>query len=120
LKEAIVLFGHGSREPHWARPFEQLADTLTRQTDAIVRLAYLELMQPSLADAIATLAREGAVSIRVVPVFLGVGGHTRNDLPKLVEAARQRHAGVRIELDTPIGEQSSVIEAIAAAIVKKR
>jgi sirohydrochlorin cobaltochelatase len=119
LKEAIVLFGHGSREAQWARPLQQLADELSRKTDATVRLAYLELMQPSLNDAIATLAREGASSIRVVPVFLGVGGHTRHDLPKLVEAARERHAGVQIQLDAPIGEQASVIEAIAAAIAKK-
>ena len=116
MKEAIVLFGHGSREAQWARPFEQLAERLSRLTDSTVRLAYLELMQPSLADAIAALVREGVTAIRVVPVFLGVGGHTRHDLPKLVDAARSRHAGVGITLDPPIGEQASVIEAIAAAI----
>lgn len=119
MKEAIVLFGHGSREAQWARPFRELADSVSRKTGSTVRLAYLELMQPSLADAIATLAQEGATSIRVVPVFLGVGGHTRNDLPKLVDAARTRHAGVSITLDPPIGEQASVIDAIAAAIAKR-
>ena len=120
MKEAIVLFGHGSREAQWARPLQQLADQVSRKTDATVRLAYLELMQPSLADAIGTLAQEGVTAIRVVPVFLGVGGHTRHDLPMLVAAALERHAGVQIELDPPIGEQPSVIEAIAAAIVNKR
>jgi sirohydrochlorin cobaltochelatase len=119
LKEAIVLFGHGSREAQWARPFQQLAETLSRKTATTVRLAYLELMSPSLAEAIATLVNEGVTAIRVVPVFLGVGGHTRHDLPKLVEVARARHGGVQITLDAPIGEQASVIEAIAAAIAKK-
>jgi sirohydrochlorin cobaltochelatase len=120
LNTGIVLFAHGSRDREWARPFEQLAATLSRQTGAIVRLAYLELMQPSLGDAISTLVGEGAKSIRVVPVFLGPGGHTRQDLPKLAAAARERHPGVDILVEAPIGEQASVIEAIAAAIAKPR
>jgi sirohydrochlorin cobaltochelatase len=119
LKEALVLFGHGSREAHWAGPLQALAETLSRKTGGIVRLAYLELMQPSLADAIGALAKEGTTAIRVVPVFIGAGGHARHDLPRLVEAARARHADVHITLDPPIGEQASVIEAIAAAIAKK-
>jgi sirohydrochlorin cobaltochelatase len=115
----LVLFAHGSRDREWARPVEQLAATLSRKTGESVRLAYLELMQPSLGDAIAALVREGAKSIRVVPVFLGQGGHTKHDLPKLVAAARARHPGIPIALEAPIGEQASVIEAIAAAIAQK-
>lgn len=119
MKKGIVLFAHGSRDREWARPFEQLAATLSRQTHDTVRLAYLELMQPSLGDAIGTLVAEGAKSIRIVPVFLGQGGHTKQDLPQLAAAARERHPGVAITIEPPIGEQASVIEAIAAAIAKK-
>lgn len=119
MNKGIVLFAHGSRDRAWARPFEQLAATLSRQTDAAVRLAYLELMSPSLGDAISALVADGAKSIRVVPVFLGQGGHTKQDLPKLAAAARERHAGAEITIEPPIGEQPSVIEAIAAAIAKK-
>ena len=119
MTKGIVLFAHGSRDRDWARPFEQLAATLSRRTDASVRLAYLELMQPALADAIGALVAEGAKSIRIVPVFLGPGGHTRQDLPKLAAAARERHPGVEISVEPPIGEQASVIEAIAAAIAGK-
>jgi sirohydrochlorin cobaltochelatase len=119
LIKGIVLFAHGSRDREWSRPFEQLAATLSRRTDAAVRLAYLELMPPSLGDAIAELVADGAKSVRVVPVFLGPGDHTKQDLPSLAAAARQRHPGVEITLEPPIGEQPTVIEAIAAAIAKK-
>jgi sirohydrochlorin cobaltochelatase len=119
LSNGIVLFAHGSRDREWARPFEQLAATLSRRTDARVQLAFLEIMRPSLADAIASLAKDGVSSIRVVPVFLGRGGHTRQDLPELAAAARERHPGVEISIEPPIGEQPSVIDAIAAAIAKK-
>src|SRR5205085_9840654 len=84
LKQGIVLFAHGSRDPHWARPFEQLAAALAKKIDAPVSLAYLELMPPSLDQAIAALVKDGASTIRVVPVFLGPGGHVKEDLPRLL------------------------------------
>jgi sirohydrochlorin cobaltochelatase len=116
--EGIVLFAHGSREPEWARPFEQLAATLARTTHQPVLPAYLELMRPALDEAISALINQGATSIRVVPVFLGQGGHVKQDLPRLVERARMSHPKVTISLEPPIGEQPAVIEAIAAAIIR--
>jgi sirohydrochlorin cobaltochelatase len=116
LKAGIVLFAHGSREREWARPFERLAASLSRKVAGPVKLAYLELMQPSLDDAIAELVRDGIGAIRVIPVFLGAGGHVKEDLPRLAANARKKYPGVKISLESPIGEQSAVIEAIAGAI----
>ena len=116
MKSGIVLFAHGSRDRDWARPFQQLAETLRK--NGPVALAYLEFMSPTLEEAIAALARDSVTTIRVVPVFLGEGGHVKEDLPKLVAAAEKKHAGVMIHLEPAIGEQPSVIEAIAAAIAR--
>ena len=114
---AIVLFAHGSRDREWARPFQQLADTLRKKVDGPVELAYLESMPPTLEQAIAALASQGLKAIRVVPVFLGQGGHVKEDLPKLVAIAEKKH-GVSIKLEPAIGEQPGVIEAIATAIAR--
>ena len=114
MKQAIVLFAHGSRDAAWARPFEALhaliGDALPGQE---VRLAYLEHMKPSLGAALDELAASGVASVRVVPLFFGLGGHLRQDLPRLVAGAREK---LDVVIDAPIGEQASVIRAIAAAI----
>jgi len=65
------------------------------------------------------LVGEGATVIRVVPVFLGQGGHVKEDLPQLLDAARRRHPATQFSLEPPIGEQASVIEAIATAIAAR-
>jgi sirohydrochlorin cobaltochelatase len=54
----------------------------------------------------------------VIPLFLGAGGHVKEDLPQLVTKAKR--SDVSIVLDKPIGEQPEVIEAIAAAISQAR
>lgn len=116
MTTGIVLFAHGSRDRDWARPFQQLADLLRTKVDGPVVVAYLEFMSPTLDEAIAGL---GTNDVRVVPVFLGQGGHVKEDLPKLVATARKKHPGVKIRLEPAIGEQPIVIEAIAAAIARK-
>ena len=114
MKVGIVLFAHGSRDPEWARPFEKIASRLSRKF--LVRLAYLEMMRPPLGEAVAALAAAGAKSIRVVPLFLGAGGHVKDDLPRLVSAARAAHPKIEVSLEKPIGEQQQIIAAIAEAI----
>ena len=116
MKEGIVLFAHGSREPGWAKPFERIAQQLSAKHP--VQLAYLEQMKPSLDEAVTTLVSRGIKRVRIIPVFLGAGGHVREDLPKLAEAARARHAGVEIVLETTIGERQEITDAIAAVISK--
>jgi len=114
LKEGIVLLGHGSRDPEWSQPFEKIAVSVGKRLPAVaVALAYLE-HGPSLEEAVTALAAKGALSIRVVPLFLGTGGHVKEDLPKLV--AQAKRAEIQVILDKPIGEQPDVIEAISAAI----
>jgi sirohydrochlorin cobaltochelatase len=116
LNEGIVLFAHGSREPDWARPFERIAQQLSGSH--AVKLAYLERMKPTLGEAVASLVKNGAQRVRIVPLFLGAGGHIKEDLPKLAAAARARHAGVEIVLETTIGERQEITDAIAAVISK--
>lgn len=114
MKAGIVLFAHGSRDPEWARPFESLAAELSKKH--VVRLAYLELMQPPLEHAIASLADAGVNSIRIVPIFLAQGGHVKEDLPRLVSTARKAYPNVDITLEKAIGERPQVLAAIARAI----
>lgn len=121
MSDAIILLAHGARDPNWARPIEAIAARLRDLLpDTLVEPAFLELMPPDLETAVTTLVAEGARSLRVVPVFLGQAGHVKRDLPAKIDELRDKldnvHAGIRIDLDTAIGEQAEVIEAIAACI----
>jgi sirohydrochlorin cobaltochelatase len=113
-QRAIVLFAHGSRDPQWHRPIEAVARTLTlAQPDVPVRCAYLELSTPDLATACRELIEAGSGLISVVPLFLGVGRHAREDLPLLVEQLRAEHPAVAFALKTAVGEDPRLIALLA-------
>jgi sirohydrochlorin cobaltochelatase len=116
MTQALVLFAHGARDPRWAEPFEAVASRIRVAAPGLpVVLAFLELMAPSLGDAIGELVAGGATRVDVVPLFLGTGGHLRDDLPPLVDALRVAHPAVTIRLHAAIGEHAAVSEAMAGA-----
>jgi sirohydrochlorin cobaltochelatase len=114
VKQGLLLFAHGARDPRWALPFEAVAQRVRAvQPGLEVTLAYLEFMQPDVAAAGAALAAAGCARVDVVPLFLGAGGHVRKDLPRLVAELRERHAGVVWRLHPAVGELDAVIAAMA-------
>jgi len=117
--QAIVLLGHGARDVRWREPFDRLAVRVAaRAPTAAVTVAFLEVMQPDLAAAIERLVADQRLSIRIVPVFLGEGGHVREDVPRLIEAARLRHPEAEISLARAVGEDQAVLETIAEYCVR--
>ena len=110
----ILLFAHGARNPAWADPFRAIAQHMQRcAPQHPVALAFLELMQPDLGTAAATLIEQGITELTVVPLFLGAGGHILNDLPVLVTQLQQAHPRVAIRATATIGQTDAIIRAIA-------
>jgi sirohydrochlorin cobaltochelatase len=114
LKTGVVLFAHGSRDPEWARPFRAIEHRVAgANPDKSVTLAFLELMQPALPEAIDRLVGEGCAQITIAPLFMAQGAHLTRDLAKIVTQARERHANVELTVLSAAGEADAVMQAIA-------
>ena len=113
----IIVFAHGSRDALWRDPVEAVGAAIARgqsaQSNIGVRCAYLELCEPSLADAAASLIADGAQSLRIFPMFFGVGKHAREDLPELLAQLRSAHPEVPMILLPAAGEYAQVITLLA-------
>ena len=118
MKSALILFGHGARDPEWAVPIRKLQRRVSEQRpDLVVEVAFLELARPLLPEAIEKLVSEQYSRIAIVPVFLAQGGHLKNDVPKMLDELRQRFPAITLDLWPALGEADPVLEAIAAWIV---
>jgi sirohydrochlorin cobaltochelatase len=114
MQRGIVLLAHGSRDPLWRKPIEAVAERIRAlDASALVACGYLELTEPDLAGAAAQLIRQGARNIRVLPLFLGMGKHAREDLPRLLDLLRAEHPGVAVELAATAGEDPRLVDLLA-------
>ena len=110
----VIVFAHGSRDPLWRKPMEAVAEAIRlRQPQTQVSCAYLELCDPDLPTAVQQMVETGVRHIRVLPAFLGVGLHARQDLPELVKSLRQTFPEVAFDLLSTAGEDPRVIALLA-------
>jgi sirohydrochlorin cobaltochelatase len=100
----LVLLAHGSRNPNWRAPFDDLLAALRKEAGADrVHLAYMQMATPSLSDVVRALASKGAQTIRILPLLMSGGNHAHEDIPAEVAALRAEHPGLAIEILPPIG-----------------
>ena len=117
-KSALVLFAHGARDAQWSEPFRAMQKAVAgRRPDLTVELAFLEILQPSLADCVARLAVDGHARIVIAPLFLAQGGHLKKDLPRLLKDLGAKHPKSDISVLPPIGEVTELLNAISEWLV---
>lgn len=113
-QRGIIFFAHGSRDPLWRKPIEDVAAVVRqRDSSAMCACAYLELSEPDLPSACQTLLAQGCTHITVLPMFLGTGRHARHDLPQLVQALRAAHPQISFDIATAVGEDPRVTQLLA-------
>jgi sirohydrochlorin cobaltochelatase len=130
----ILLFAHGSRDPLWRGPIEAVAQRIRQAHPELpVHCAYLELCEPSLPEAAGAMLAQlqdatnsiaphadsirpnpsKRLKIRIVPMFLGMGKHAREDLPELHRVLQQTHPLVEFEVAQTVGEDERVTALLA-------
>jgi sirohydrochlorin cobaltochelatase len=118
--EALILLGHGARDPGWATPLHRIKARICAAAPGTkVELAFLEFMEPTLEAAMAALVAADCPRIHVLPVFLAQGGHLKRELPARIESLRRAHPRCELALAAAAGEDPGVIAAIASCALAR-
>jgi sirohydrochlorin cobaltochelatase len=114
MSTAIVIVDHGSREPLANEVVVEVARLVQARAGsrAVVRWAHMELCEPNLSLAIDEAVALGASLVIVQPLFLAPGRHAARDIPAMVDAARERHAGVTFQMGDVIGADPLLADLI--------
>jgi len=114
----VILFAHGSRDPLWRLPIDAVAERVrAQQPNLPVAVAFLELTTPDLPSTVEVLMKQGVSRVRIVPMFLGVGRHAREDLPDLVQGLTEAYPQMSFELLPAIGEHPAMTALMAGIAV---
>jgi len=119
MSYCLILLAHGSPDPNWQAPFQRLAEALASRMRTPLRLAYMELCEPSLESTVAELAERGTTRAEILPLFFAAGRHLRKDVPGQVAALEATHPGIDLTLLPPVGEHPAFVEALAAVIAEQ-
>jgi len=105
MSAAYLLIAHGSREERSNRDFLDLVSRFSKNhsTEKVIG-AFLELAAPSIPEAIEECAASGVTDVMIVPLMLFWGRHVKQDIPKMIDEARVRHAQVSFHYAGPMAD----------------
>ncbi|MFQ3320451.1 MAG: sirohydrochlorin cobaltochelatase [Natronomonas sp.] len=118
--EAVVLAGHGSRREKSNEQVRELAADLEGRLGMPVDAGFLELAEPSIGDAIGSLAPSGS-DVTVLPLSLFAASHVKADIPLIVNEARSEY-DVTVHSGQHLGVHPAIVELLdeRAAAVEER
>ena len=116
--DVVVVAAHGSRAAAANEAHRAVVARLAQQVPARVVPAFLELTEPSIAEAIDAAVASGAATVVVLPYFLHPGRHLARDLPAIVADADARHPGSRVHLTESFGARPELLDVLAAQVAE--
>ncbi|HMD62742.1 MAG TPA: sirohydrochlorin chelatase [Stellaceae bacterium] len=114
---AVLLCGHGSRDPEAIEEFELAAAALRpRLPEFDFATGYLEFSRPTIRDGLALLAERGARRILAIPGMLFAASHVKNDLPWEMNSFIAENTGIDVRLGRDLGIDPKLLDAAADRI----
>lgn len=105
MSPTLLLVAHGSRDPRFGDTARRVRRAVAQRLSGVeVALSFLDLDEPSVADAVDGMTDECVV----VPLLLAPGYHSEIDLPAIVDA----HARHRVRCSDVVG-RSNLTGALA-------
>lgn len=109
----VLVVGHGTADPVGAGETRQVAASVAALLAGVpVELGFLEVIGPSIDEAIARLVARGCREVAVAPLLLFAAGHAKRDVPEAVAAAAAA-AGLPVVQSAAFGLHSDVVELSA-------
>ena len=110
-KEGILLCGHGSRHPDGVSGFLTMAEQIQqRHPEKITEAGFLELSEPSIAEAVKRLYERGVRDVLAAQAFLFAGVHVRLDIPLLLAKSMEQYDGLRIRMASYVGVCDNLVK----------
>jgi sirohydrochlorin ferrochelatase len=111
MSYALLVAGHGSRDPEGIAEFLDLARRFRAQRPNLpVEIAFLEFARPTIQEGIDRLAETGAETIILLPGVLMAAGHAKNDMASEVRRARQRYPRIDIRMGRALDVEPRLLQ----------
>ncbi len=115
MKTALLVMVHGSPRPVAnSDMFRVVEEVKARSVFDVVEAGFMECNAPTIPEAVDACVAQGADRVVAVPYFLHTGTHVADDLPTLLEEARERHPQVEFQMGRYIGTSPLLTDILAA------
>src|SRR3712207_5595023 len=108
---ALLVVGHGRRDPRGAEEFHELI-SLIRAREPVLRVegGFIELSRPPISECVNRLVEGGSREICAVPLMLFAAGHAKGDIPATLVREKRDHPEVSFRYGRALGIRPELLE----------
>ena len=110
--KGILVVGHGSRSKEAFEVFNRVLDNFKLKVEDNVEGCFMELCAPNIPDTIDNMYKNGIRDIVVVPYFLFLGIHMKEDVPRILNEIKNKYGDLKISLAKPIGYNNIIADIL--------
>jgi sirohydrochlorin cobaltochelatase len=110
-RPALLVVGHGSRDPRGAGEFHELVALVRKRAPNLaVEGGFIELSRPPISECVERLVEGGFHRVAAVPLMLLAAGHAKDDIPATLVREKVRHPEVTFEYGRALGIRPELLE----------
>ena len=107
---ALLIVGHGSRDPRGAEEFQELVSLVRARAPMPVEGGFIELSRPPISECVNNLRERGAREVSAVPLMLLAAGHAKDDVPATLVREKLTHPDLDFHYGRALGIRPELLE----------
>jgi sirohydrochlorin cobaltochelatase len=110
---ALLIVGHGSRDPKGAEEFHELVALLRVRIPGLpIEGGFIELSRPPISECVERLVEDGAREISAVPLMLLAAGHAKDDIPATLVREKISNPEVNFHYGRDLGIRPELLKLV--------
>lgn len=111
--QGILVVAHGSRVVETEETLVSLLNIVReKMPDCRIEHAFMEFSERTLEKGIAALVSQNVTEIKVVPYFLFMGVHLREDIPTMIRECMASHPEINVTMGAPLGDDPRLADIL--------
>jgi sirohydrochlorin cobaltochelatase len=121
---ALLIVGHGSRDPRGAEEFHELISLLRKCNPTLpIEGGFIELSRPPISECVSRLVEDDVREVSAVPLMLLAAGHAKDDIPATLVREKKSHPEVEFHYGRALGIRPELLalmdEKISTVVPEK-
>ena len=117
--QGILIVAHGSRIKETENTLVSVLKMVGEKMPGLyIEHAFMEFSEQTLEKAVKALIDRNVSEIKVVPYFLFMGVHLREDIPKMIKECTADYPHINVVMGEPLGVDSRLADILVDRIRK--
>ena len=97
--KGVLVIAHGSRAKETENALEAVLSMVKEKLpEAVIETAFMEFSERTVEKGVAALAEKGVAEIKIVPYFLFMGIHLKEDIPQMAQSCADNFPHIKITM----------------------